>query len=156
MQHRTTTVGMIGVGMLALALCSSASANTFYTAGTAQQIQGADDFGTTIVNYLVTLGLPVISVTLMGGGLLAVKRNPGAGGAGIGAGIAAGYLAQITGNLHQNASAVAALADLPAVAPDWSSGVAVLLQATILATVMCYQRWRRPCGKPVAASLMNP
>ena len=93
MTHRKTTVVMIGVCMLWLALGSQVSANEFYAVGAAADIEGADNFGKTFVHYAVVLGLPMLSLGLIGGGLIRVKRNPGRVRAGIGAGVGAGYLA---------------------------------------------------------------
>ena len=140
--HRTTTVVMTGVCMLWLVLASSALANEFYQAGEAREIQGADNLGKTIVHYLVVLGLPMLSGGLMVGGLMRVKSNPGQGGAGIASGVGAGYVASIVGNLHTDAAASVSLGSLTG-GLGWLAVVfSLLLQATLIACLVCYARGR--------------
>jgi hypothetical protein len=155
MRHRKATVGMIGACMLWMALVGLAGANEFYTAGTAREVEGADNLGKTIVHYAVSLGLPLLSVGLIGGGLVRLKENPGKAGGAIGGGITAGYLAGITKNLHSDAAAAVSLSDLTGSLAWPAVAVSLILQATLVAILVCYVRGRLTCGRNAGASLTS-
>lgn len=142
MRHHKATVGMIGACMLWMTLAGAALANEFYEPGEAQEIQGADNLGKTIVHYLLVLGFPALSAVLMGGGALRLRKNAGEGGAAIASGVGVGWLGEIVNNLHSDAAAAVSLIDLPA-GLSWSTVMfGLVLQAALVAWLVCYKRGR--------------
>ncbi|SRR5580765_3509239 len=155
MMYRKATVGMIGACILWGALSGAALANEFYATGTAKEIEGADNLGKTIVHYLTVLGLPLLSVGLGTAGVIKLRERPGqATGAFAGSAIA-GYLSPITRSLHSDAAAAVALSTLPG-ALSWGAFiVGLLLQAALVALLVCYVRRRFPCGRNAGVSLTS-
>ena len=154
MTHRKTTVVMIGVCMLWLAVASSAMANEFYAEGQADTIEGAENLGKTIVHYATVLGFPLLSAGLLTGGLLKMRRDPGLGGGLLASGGAAGYIGSIVNNLHSDAAA-ASFASF-AGGQSWPAfAVCVVLQAVLLASLLCYARRKLPCGSAAGAFLTS-
>lgn len=158
MRHRRATVAMIGACMLAVlwGLGTGAWANEFYTAGTADQIDGADNLGKTVVHYASVLGFPLLSAGLLAGGVIKMRRDPGSGGGLLASGIGAGYIAAIVNNLHSNAAASVAL--VPLVGGQGVPGLALslVLQAAVVASAVLYVRRRtQRCGSAAGTSLTS-
>lgn len=136
MKHATAILGWVGVFVLWGILAQGTMANEFYTNGTASTIDGAENLGKTWVHYGVTLGLPVLSAGLIGGGLLRLKERPREGMTGIGSGVAAGFAAKIVDGLHTNAAASDGLLRSGAGLPWVTVTTDVLLLAAAVALVM--------------------